>query len=491
MTRARAVLPLTSLAAASLCAMVACGTPPDEPTACTIDYLNVDLDGHPSQLAPGQTLTLSYTLHSSGSCDAQELHPTWASSSPSLVSVQAGTAPTATITALAPTVTPNFVSISVGVHNSSSSEHVIVAPGSPASIAIFPSNLVIGIGSTQQLSVELRDVGGFLTTGNPSAFAWSVAAPSVSSVSTTGLVTALTPGTTAVTATYSGVMPALVGATSVTVTAAPAASISVTPSSPSIQVGGTVPLVAVVKDAQGNALTGRAVTWQSLTPGIATVGATTGIVTGVALGGPVTIRARADENQAISGDALVSVVSCPNREVFTEAFSADPGPAWTISSTTTNQFLTQTMTWQAAAGNPGGFRQMAHSMIGTGTLNVYHRREAEYHPSLPGNAIASINYSEDQIQLLLPSPGTLVGWGFFLEQGGNRYTKSIGTASYSSTTWAANGIVKMTAADFPGVNFGATGGKIRFGFYRANTSTGGIYTITHGIDNWSVEVCKQ
>ena len=51
--------------------------------------------------------------------------------------------------------------------------------------------------------------------------------------------------------------------------------------------------------------------------------------------------------------------------------------------------------------------------------------------------------------------------------------------------------MNLTAADFPGVNFSSTGGPITFGYFRSNTNTGGgAVTLTHGIDNWKVEICR-
>ena len=64
---------------------------------------------------------------------------------------------------------------------------------------------------------------------------------------------------------------------------APVGSVALTPASGTVFVGRTMTLVAAPKDAAGNALTGRAVTWTSSADSIARVDAN-GIVTGVAAG---------------------------------------------------------------------------------------------------------------------------------------------------------------------------------------------------------------
>ena len=57
----------------------------------------------------------------------------------------------------------------------------------------------------------------------------------------------------------------------VTVGAFLVASVTVTPSTASVSEGSTVQLVAVPRDAAGNALTGRTVTWSSSNTGVTTV----------------------------------------------------------------------------------------------------------------------------------------------------------------------------------------------------------------------------
>ena len=84
-----------------------------------------------------------------------------------------------------------------------------------------------------------------------------------------------------------------------------AASISVAPTSASVQVGATVQLTATPRDDQGNPVA-RPVTWSSNTPAVATVSAS-GVVTGVAEGS-ATITATSDGQSATSA---ITVTAAP------------------------------------------------------------------------------------------------------------------------------------------------------------------------------------
>jgi uncharacterized protein YjdB len=61
------------------------------------------------------------------------------------------------------------------------------------------------------------------------------------------------------------------------------ASITLTPETATVAIGGTQPLTAITRDAQNNVLTGRAITYSSSSNAVATV-STTGVVTAVAAG---------------------------------------------------------------------------------------------------------------------------------------------------------------------------------------------------------------
>ena len=75
----------------------------------------------------------------------------------------------------------------------------------------------------------------------------------------------------------------IVAATTAVSTPIPVATVTVSPSSASVQVGSTVQLSATTKDSNGNILTGRTISWSSSNTSIATVSGA-GLVSGVAAG---------------------------------------------------------------------------------------------------------------------------------------------------------------------------------------------------------------
>src|SRR4029077_18136350 len=133
------------------------------------------------------------------------------------------------------------------------------------------------VGATVQLTATPKDALGNPLSGR--VVTWSSSNPAVATVSASGLVTGVAAGSATITATSEGQS----GTSALTVTNVPVATVTVSPASASGSVGATVQLTATLKDALGNPLSGRVVTWSSSNPAVATVSAS-GLVTGVAAG---------------------------------------------------------------------------------------------------------------------------------------------------------------------------------------------------------------
>src|SRR5919109_1730229 len=154
-----------------------------------------------------------------------------------------------------------------------------------ATVSVTPTTASVVASQTVQLTATASDVNGNPLSGR--AVTWSSSNAAVATVSATGLVTGVAAGTATITATSEGKS----GTASITVTAPPpppppppaVASVSVDPTTASIVVGQTVQLTATPRDANGNTLTGRVVTWASSNAAVASV-SSTGLVTGVAAG---------------------------------------------------------------------------------------------------------------------------------------------------------------------------------------------------------------
>jgi len=207
-------------------------------------------------------------------------------------------------------VAAGSVTITATSEGKSGTASVTVAGAPVASVTLTPASASLQAGQTQQLTATLKDANGNILTGRP--VTWSSNSTSVATVSSSGLVTAKVAGSATITATSEGQS----GTSAITVTPAPVASVTVTPASASVAVGGTVQLTATPKDANGNPLTGRVITWQSSDNTIASVNGS-GLVTGVAAGGPVTITATSEGK---SGTSAVTVTASTPGPQFGHVF---------------------------------------------------------------------------------------------------------------------------------------------------------------------------
>jgi uncharacterized protein YjdB len=186
--------------------------------------------------------------------------------------------------------------ITVTSEGASGSATVTVSPVPVASLAVQPSSASLTVGGTVTLGADIRDANG---APLDRAITWSSDNSAVASVSATGVVTALTPGSATITAQSEG----KTGTAAISVSRVPVASIAVAPGSASLVVGGSVTLVPIVKDASGAVLTDRTVAWTSSDVGVAVV-STSGAVTGIAPGS-ATITAASEGK---TGTSAVTVV---------------------------------------------------------------------------------------------------------------------------------------------------------------------------------------
>ena len=151
-------------------------------------------------------------------------------------------------------------------------------PPDVASIDVTPTSADILVGETVQLTGTPKGPGGETLTGR--SVTWSSANTAVATVSSSGLVTGVAEGTADITATSEGRS----GSAQVTVSPVPVATVELDPAGPvDVFTGGTVQFTATTKDAQGNVLTGRTVTW-STDPGTVASVDSNGLVTGEAAG---------------------------------------------------------------------------------------------------------------------------------------------------------------------------------------------------------------
>jgi hypothetical protein len=159
-------------------------------------------------------------------------------------------------------------------------------PGVVARVEVTAPTSTMQVGQNLQTTARYYDASSAQLTGRTISYGTSSA--SVATVSTTGLVSAVLPGSVTITATVDGV----IGNLALTVTPVPVFFIAITPANPSVHIGETVMLAAQPQNATGQPLTGRTITWSSANVALATI-TQGGVVTGVT-SGTVFIRATAD-----------------------------------------------------------------------------------------------------------------------------------------------------------------------------------------------------
>jgi len=166
------------------------------------------------------------------------------------------------------------------------SAFVTVVPVPVRSVAVAPAAPQVTAGGTVQLQATPRDSIGGALPGRP--VTWTTGDATRATVDNNGLVSGLAPGAVTITATSEGVSGSVV--VTVVGSANPIVSVEVTGPASTVEVGGTLQLSAVGRDASNAIVTGQTVTWTSLSPALASV-SPTGLVTGLAAGGPAGIRA--------------------------------------------------------------------------------------------------------------------------------------------------------------------------------------------------------
>src|SRR5690348_15346631 len=193
----------------------------------------------------------------------------WVSSSASIASVSA--------TGLISAIAPGGAVVTATSEGKSAVVAITVSAVPIASIAVTPSSDDVVVTQTLQLTAVPKDAQGGALSGR--TIAWSSSDASRATVSSTGLVTGVTPGDVTITASAEGKS----GTATISVKPKPVGAVIVSPAQASIEIGQTSQLTAQVTDDQGTVLSGRPVAFSSDNNGIATV-SSTGLVTAVAVG---------------------------------------------------------------------------------------------------------------------------------------------------------------------------------------------------------------
>jgi uncharacterized protein YjdB len=176
----------------------------------------------------------------------------------------------------------------------------VVAAPAVQSVSLSPTLDTLLAGGTQQFTATVVADNGVVRT-----VTWRSSAPAVASIDATGRVTALTVGSTTITAVSAA--DTTKRATAQLVVRAPRVTAITVPTIPELTVGDTVRAAATVT---GDVVVNQAVTWTSSNPTVATVAPGTGLVTAVSPG-TSSITATSVATPSVSGSRTVQVREAP------------------------------------------------------------------------------------------------------------------------------------------------------------------------------------
>ncbi len=165
-----------------------------------------------------------------------------------------------------------FVAGCSGSHKTKTLTSIAVTPATPANLKV---------GATQQFTAT-GTYSDSTTADITSSVTWASGTTATATISTGGLATGVAAGTTSITATQGSVV-----SPGVTLTVIALQSIAITPNPATIPtLPGTLQFTATgtYTDSSTANITTQ-VTWASATPAVATIGANTGLATGVSVGG--------------------------------------------------------------------------------------------------------------------------------------------------------------------------------------------------------------
>ena len=241
----------------------------------------------------GKTVTLTATVRDSAGNALSGRAVSWSSNGSSVATVSQSGVVTGVALGSAP--------ITARSDTASASVIVTVRRVPVASVVVVPSSATIQVAATVTLTDTTKDASGNVLANR--LVTWSSSAPTIASVSASGTVTGQAAGTATITGTSEG----RTGTAAITVIPIPVATVTISPSNPSVVEHLTTSLAAITKDANGNTLTGRTITWSIGSTSVATINANTGVVTGVSTG-TTTVTATSETKV---GTATLTVTQAP------------------------------------------------------------------------------------------------------------------------------------------------------------------------------------
>lgn len=269
--------------------VIAVPTEPVAETPAPVASISVSLAT--SGLHAGETTQATALARDSGGNVLADRSVTWSTSNPAVAIVSGA--------GLVSAVGVGTATISATSEGRVGSASITVTLEPVATVAVTLAAQSLYVGQTTQATAVTRAAGGNVLTGR--TITWISSNPAVAEVSSGGVVTAAGAGTTTILA----FCESQFGSASITANPVPVASVSVTLAS-SIYIGQTAGATAVMRDAAGNVLYGRSVTWSTSNAAVASASGA-GLVAAVGVG-TATISATSEGR---TGSATITVRDVP------------------------------------------------------------------------------------------------------------------------------------------------------------------------------------
>jgi uncharacterized protein YjdB len=330
----------------------------------------------PTSVGVGGTITLLAAVGDANGNPVQNPSVTW-TSSPADTATVTGFGDSAHVTGRLQGVV-TITATSGGL----SGTHTVQVTASSApvdSVTIVPGTANLLVGDSLAFRADLKDsAGNFLSNRSVSWYTADSTIIQVYSYGTTGLVFARAAGTAVLHATSEG----KTGQATITVAVpAPVATVTVVPGSASLTVGDNATFSADVRDAAGNVLSNRAVSWSSTDPSVLSITSTAG--------GSATVRA------ASAGTAVLRATSEGKTGQATVTVAAPaPVASVTVMPATATLAVGDSVTFRAdlrdAAGNLLSNRAVTWSASDSTIISLHSfGTGALVQPRAPGSVVLS------------------------------------------------------------------------------------------------------
>src|SRR5205809_148172 len=395
-------------------------------TISSVPVASVAVSPVAAGLPVGATTQLTATPEDSSGTALTGRALTWATSNGAVATVSASGSVTG--------VAAGSATITATSEGQSGTSAITVTNVPVASVTVSPTAAGVTVGATTQVTATPKDANGTALSGR--VVTWATSNAAAATVSASGVVTGVAAGSATITATSEGKS----GTAAMTVTNVPVATVTVTPAIATLLTGATVQLTATPRDALGNPLSGRVVTWSSDALGVAAVSGS-GLVSGLAVGG-ATITATS-EGRSGSAAVTVSLVndSTPlytlgnGKNYYVAPTGSDGNPCTATAPCSTLQRVSQLMSpgdnAHVAAGNyTWTYSGNRVTKSGTATALLTYISDTKWGAKIYGADCSPITNDGDYVQIInFDVTGSCVQG---ITTNGN-YTKIIGNRVHDMT----------------------------------------------------------